>query len=63
MKENSLLPDLIVISLKFRDITTNFREICTMYNVASTMYNVASTIDMVELDKYKPQRVNQTVQK
>ena len=30
---------------------------------ASTMYNVASTKDMVELDKYRPQRVNQTVQK
>jgi len=32
MKENSLFPDLIVISLKFRDITMNFREICRLYN-------------------------------
>jgi len=32
MKENSLLPDLIVISLEFRDITTDFRGIYRVYN-------------------------------
>ena len=32
-------------------------------NLETAMYNVASTIDMVELDKNRPQRVNQPVQK
>ena len=32
-------------------------------NLETAMYNVASTIDMIELDKYIPQRINQTVQK